>query len=163
LGAPRRTPGIRGDPDRLHGARVRRGERAERRGGKTGRCPRELLHLEGLEDVLLAGPVAAGRRRSLRAPDPTSGLAGMVTMPIRIRRLRFSDYDDLIALLKISGMEPRTRGRESRAAIASQLRISRNRYLGAFDGGRLVGVVLGTHDGRKGWINRLAVHPDYRR
>jgi len=26
-----------------------------------------------------------------------------------------------------------------------------------------VGVVLGTHDGRKGWINRLAVHPDYRR
>jgi len=86
-----------------------------------------------------------------------------VTMPIRIRRLRFSDYDDLIALLKISGMEPRTRGRESRTAIASQLRISRNRYLGAFDGGRLVGVVLGTHDGRKGWINRLAVHPDYRR
>ena len=27
----------------------------------------------------------------------------------------------------------------------------------------LVGVVLGTHDGRKGWINRLAVHPDWRR
>jgi ribosomal protein S18 acetylase RimI-like enzyme len=29
--------------------------------------------------------------------------------------------------------------------------------------GRLVGVVLGTHDGRKGWINRLAVAPAYRR
>jgi len=36
-------------------------------------------------------------------------------------------------------------------------------YLGAFDGHRLVGAVLGTHDTRKGWINRLAVHPDYRR
>jgi len=87
----------------------------------------------------------------------------MVTMPIRIRRIRLSDYEDLVALLEMSGMEPRTRGRESRTAIASQLRISRNRYLGAFDRGRLVGVVLGTQDGRKGWINRLAVHPDYRR
>ena len=60
-------------------------------------------------------------------------------------------------------MEPRTKGRESRRAIRSQLRIARNRYLGAFDGVQLVGAVLGTHDGRKGWINRLAVHPDYRR
>lgn len=24
-------------------------------------------------------------------------------------------------------------------------------------------MVLGTHDTRKGWINRLAVHPEYRR
>jgi ribosomal protein S18 acetylase RimI-like enzyme len=31
------------------------------------------------------------------------------------------------------------------------------------DGDRLVGVVLGSHDGRKGWINRLAVRPEYRR
>ena len=29
--------------------------------------------------------------------------------------------------------------------------------------GRLVGAVLATHDSRKGWINRVAVHPDYRR
>jgi len=29
-------------------------------------------------------------------------------------------------------------------------------------GGKLVGSVIGTHDGRKGWINRLAVHPSYR-
>ncbi|OGS45505.1 MAG: hypothetical protein A3K66_05130 [Euryarchaeota archaeon RBG_16_67_27] len=36
-------------------------------------------------------------------------------------------------------------------------------YLGAFDDRRLVGCVLGTHDTRKGWINRLAVEPDYRR
>ncbi len=30
-------------------------------------------------------------------------------------------------------------------------------------GERIVGVALGTHDGRKGWINRLAVQPDHRR
>lgn len=84
-------------------------------------------------------------------------------MSIRIRRLRLKDYDELIALFQRCGLQPRTRGRERRAAIASQLRVPRNRYLGAFDGGRLVGVVFGTHDSRKGWINRLAVHPDYRR
>ena len=28
---------------------------------------------------------------------------------------------------------------------------------------RIVGVVLGTHDGRKGWINRLAVAKEFRR
>ncbi len=27
----------------------------------------------------------------------------------------------------------------------------------------MVGVVFGTHDGRKGWINRLAVLPPYRK
>lgn len=27
----------------------------------------------------------------------------------------------------------------------------------------IVGVILGTHDGRKGWVNRLAVLPEYRR
>ncbi len=30
-------------------------------------------------------------------------------------------------------------------------------------GGVVVGAVLATHDGRKGWINRLAVAPSYRR
>jgi ribosomal protein S18 acetylase RimI-like enzyme len=86
-----------------------------------------------------------------------------MTMPIRIRRLRLRDYDALIALFQASGLEPRTRGRDRRAAISSQLRVPRNRYFGAFDGNHLVGAVFGTHDSRKGWINRLAVHPDYRR
>ena len=30
-------------------------------------------------------------------------------------------------------------------------------------GAGVVGVVLGTFDGRRGWIHRLAVHPDHRR
>lgn len=29
--------------------------------------------------------------------------------------------------------------------------------------GKLVAVVIATHDSRKGWINRLAVDPNYRR
>jgi ribosomal protein S18 acetylase RimI-like enzyme len=35
--------------------------------------------------------------------------------------------------------------------------------LGTESDGKLVGAVIATHDGRKGWINRLAVDPDYRR
>lgn len=84
-------------------------------------------------------------------------------MPIRLRRLRGADYEALVRLLQVAGMDPRTRGRDSRTAIARQLRATQNVYLGAFDGRRLVGAVLGTHDTRKGWINRLAVHPSYRR
>jgi GNAT superfamily N-acetyltransferase len=36
-------------------------------------------------------------------------------------------------------------------------------YLVAEVDGKLVGTVLGSHDGRKGWINRLAVSPAHRR
>ena len=35
--------------------------------------------------------------------------------------------------------------------------------LGAEKEERLIGVVMVSHDGRKGWINRLAVEPAYRR
>jgi ribosomal protein S18 acetylase RimI-like enzyme len=86
-----------------------------------------------------------------------------VIIGVRIRPLRLADYRELIALFRLCGIDPRTRGRESRSGIAAQLRTASNRYLGAFDGDRLVGAVLGTQDSRKGWINRLAVHPEYRR
>ena len=35
--------------------------------------------------------------------------------------------------------------------------------IGAFDDSILIGVVIASCDGRKGWINRLAVDPRYRR
>jgi len=84
-------------------------------------------------------------------------------IPIRLRRLRLADYEAVVELFQLVGMEPRVKGRDSRAAIGSQLRSKANVFLGAFDGKRLVGTVFGTHDTRKGWINRLAVHPVYRR
>lgn len=36
-------------------------------------------------------------------------------------------------------------------------------HLGAYEGGQLIGTVVATDDGRKGWINRLAVLPEHRR
>ncbi len=83
-------------------------------------------------------------------------------MTVRIRRLRLSDYAAILEVFEETGLHPRVRGRDSRKAIAAQLRSNENVYLGAFDGERLVGTVFGTHDTRKGWVNRLAVLPEYR-
>ncbi len=84
-------------------------------------------------------------------------------MAIRIRPLRRSDYDAMIALFRVCGLNPKTKGRDSLRSFTTQLRRNADWYLGAFDGDRLVGTVLGTHDTRKGWVNRLAVDPQYRR
>jgi len=35
--------------------------------------------------------------------------------------------------------------------------------IGLEEDGRLIGVVIATNDTRKGWINRLAIDPDYQR
>ena len=73
------------------------------------------------------------------------------------------DYDDLIRLWEAAGLPSRPHGRDSRDAIARQMEEDTSIFLGAEEDGKLVGAVLGTHDGRKGWINRLAVHPTHRR
>jgi ribosomal protein S18 acetylase RimI-like enzyme len=57
----------------------------------------------------------------------------------------------------------RPRGRDSREAMARQLASGTHTLIGLEQRGELIGVVLATHDGRKGWINRLAVLPEHRR
>jgi len=36
-------------------------------------------------------------------------------------------------------------------------------FLGAFENNKLIGVIIVNHEGRKGWINRLAVLPEFQR
>jgi ribosomal protein S18 acetylase RimI-like enzyme len=50
-----------------------------------------------------------------------------------------------------------------RDEVAALRAVDPELVLGASRDGRLVGVVLGSFDGRRGWINRLAVAPDARR
>ncbi|HEU68100.1 MAG TPA: GNAT family N-acetyltransferase [Candidatus Acetothermia bacterium] len=80
-----------------------------------------------------------------------------------IRDLSIADYDDLVRLWQEANLPYRPHGRDSREAIARQMEGNTSLFLGAEQDGKLVGAVLGTHDGRKGWINRLAVHPAHRR
>jgi ribosomal protein S18 acetylase RimI-like enzyme len=82
---------------------------------------------------------------------------------ITIRSMRPEDYDAVRAVWDAAGLSIRPGGRDAEAAVLAQLRHFPDTYLVAEHDGRLVGVVFGTHDHRKGWINRLAVHPDYQR
>jgi len=84
-------------------------------------------------------------------------------MEISIRPLVIEDYDALVSLWQRAGLKFRPKGRDSREALRRQLSQGRVTILGAKNEGRLTGVVMVSHDGRKGWINRLAVDPAYRR
>lgn len=75
-----------------------------------------------------------------------------------------NDYERMIALWEAAGLPYKPTGRDSRLAFERQLGDERMAAIGVeSEAGDLIGVALVTHDGRKGWINRLAVHPDYRR
>jgi len=93
---------------------------------------------------------------------PNGLVRGQIAMPT-VRYLTSDDYEAIIRLWKQAGLQSvRLRGRDSRDAFAAQLGAGQ-RVIGLEDGGQLFGAILVTHDTRKGWINRLAVHPDYRR
>lgn len=84
------------------------------------------------------------------------------TAPPPPKRLRADDYPRIVALWQAAGLPYRPQGRDSRQAFEAQLAGGTQTLLGVEAEGELVGVVVATHDGRKGWINRLAVHPDHR-
>ena len=84
--------------------------------------------------------------------------------PYRIRKLNLEDYDALMALWREPGLHSlRPRGRDGRQSLARQLESDAQTILGLEVSDQLAGAVVVTHDSRKGWINRLTVHPLHRR
>jgi ribosomal protein S18 acetylase RimI-like enzyme len=82
----------------------------------------------------------------------------------RIRVLGTKDYDRLLVLWQQAGLHSlRPEGRDSREAIEHQLQSGVQTILGLEVSDRLVAAVVATHDSRRGWINRLAVAPGFRR
>jgi ribosomal protein S18 acetylase RimI-like enzyme len=82
---------------------------------------------------------------------------------ITVRVLSLDDYDRWMQVWQRAGLHSvRAQGRDSRVAFARQLASGTHTMIGLQVGTELVGVVLATHDGRKGWINRLAVLPEHR-
>ncbi len=80
-----------------------------------------------------------------------------------LRKLTIDDYDAIIELWQLAGLHSlRLQGRDSREAMAAQL-AGGQVILGLEEDGQLLGLVVITQDTRKGWINRLAIHPDHRR
>lgn len=83
---------------------------------------------------------------------------------MEIQTLRIDDYEAILNLWRKAGLPFKLNGRDSRLMIEKQMQAFPEFFLGAFHRGRLVGVVIGSYDFRlKGWINRLAVDPKYRR
>jgi len=80
-----------------------------------------------------------------------------------IRPFSLNDYAPLLALWDAACLPYRPQGRDSKASIASQIQQPNTLYLVAEQNNQMVGAVFGTHDGRKGWINRLAVLPSHQR
>ena len=82
---------------------------------------------------------------------------------VSIREFRLADYDRVMNLWTEGRLPLKPQGRDSRGNIEWQIGQPNVIFLVAETAGRVVGTVLATHDGRKGWINRLAVEAGLRK
>jgi ribosomal protein S18 acetylase RimI-like enzyme len=82
---------------------------------------------------------------------------------MHLRRLTIDDYPELVKLWKRAGLPYKPKGRDSRAHLGREIAANPEFFIGAFDRDLMAGAILASHDGRKGWLNRVAVDPDYRR
>lgn len=83
-------------------------------------------------------------------------------MTIRIRGFSMEDYEEVISLWQKTNLSYKPYGRDQRERIEKEMKQGNAIFLVAEDNDKVVASVLGTHDGRKGWINRLAVLTEYR-
>ena len=82
---------------------------------------------------------------------------------VTIRVFRIEDYDAVMTLWRESKLPCKPRGRDSRSNLLKQMDLTMVRLLVAGMDAKMIGTVLVSHDGRKGWINRLAVAKEFRR
>ncbi|UCC44943.1 MAG: GNAT family N-acetyltransferase [Candidatus Zixiibacteriota bacterium] len=83
-------------------------------------------------------------------------------MAHEIRRLSIDDFERIIKVWADAGLPTKPRGRDSRAKIEKEMANPSVAYFGLFDGEVMIGVGIANYDGRRGWVNRVAIDPDYR-
>lgn len=81
----------------------------------------------------------------------------------KLKQLASKDYSALIELWHKAGLSHRPEGRDSATNIKRQMEIETTRFLGIYESDELIAAVIVSHNGRKGWINRLAVLPSHQR
>jgi ribosomal protein S18 acetylase RimI-like enzyme len=79
-----------------------------------------------------------------------------------IRRLTIDDYDSIIKVWSDAGLPYKPKGRDSRENLTLELQRPNSAFFGLFEQERMIGVGIANFDGRKGWINRVAIDPDKR-
>ena len=77
--------------------------------------------------------------------------------------MKIDDYFDVINLWKESKLPFKPKGRDSYNNIESELKKDNSIFLLLENDNKIIGSIFGTHDGRKGWINRLAISPKFQR
>ena len=82
---------------------------------------------------------------------------------VSIREFKPEDYDGIISLWNNANLSYKPKGRDSYENLSEQVRNGTTILLIAEVNDEIVGTALGTHDGRKGWINRVAVDSRFRR
>ena len=82
---------------------------------------------------------------------------------IIIRPFVEADYPAVISIWQQVGLPGKPRGRDSKEKILHELSNPGTLFLVAEKDGNIIGTVLATHDGRKGWINRLTTAPRYQK
>lgn len=81
---------------------------------------------------------------------------------MEIESFIIDEYDQLLSLWERTGLSYDRADRDSRESIERQIFDDHMAILTLKDKGRIIGSIIASSDGRKGWINRLAVDPDYR-
>ena len=86
-------------------------------------------------------------------------------MEYTIRQVTAEDYDAIYELWQSSEQTVRALNPvdDSREGIVRYLKRNPNTCFAAADGNRIIGVILSGHDGRRGIIHHLCVHPACRR
>ncbi len=86
-------------------------------------------------------------------------------MEYAIRLVTIEDYDAIFKLWNSTEQSRRALNPidDSREGISKYLKRNPDTYFAAIADEKIVGVILAGHDGRRGIIHHLCVHPDYRR
>ena len=86
-------------------------------------------------------------------------------MDYDIRKVTIEDYDQLLALWNSTEQSRRALNPvdDSREGIERYLKRNPDTCFAAVSDGKIIGVILTGHDGRRAIIHHMCVHPDYRR
>lgn len=84
-------------------------------------------------------------------------------MNIRIEQYKKGDYSVLVNTWKKANLPFKPKGRDSEENIEKEVLLNCNQFLFARADDVVIGSIIVTHDGRKGWINRVAVLPEFRK
>lgn len=82
---------------------------------------------------------------------------------MEVCQIKQSDVEKIISLWNAAGLEIRPGGRDSTENLSEFIKNNSDLCLCAEVDGMIAGCIMGSDDGRKGWFNRLAVHPDHRK